>query len=1190
MPSKPLIPYLPKLKGGTAEAVALPHELRKWDGSQGAIRLRHLADAIDVPPGADSVHSIPDPWARVILFWRALYDPDHSQHQRVLGEWRGLLAVMALKEVRRLTELSVFGMELTPGEGDRESFGYAVARVLPGNEDAIVPSASWKKFDLLRWIGERTEGKKRAFGMTSPWTLVATGSDYSDVISKNEVPWFTGEVLEDPYEYLSQHERTLLAEWIWHVRYGLPTERGAKTTDIVASLEAFAKKLIPTSKLSLPENRVFSERTLELTGGDLYTKINQPIKPTAEVISDCAIYTNRPGAPRYVLIDPAVAFKLSRNERDVVIYEMVNMATAQRHIPELGRAKSGLLPAEQGKPPVRWCTADYFFEKDLIFEQTRPVSGEEDVDAFPGCRSLHPEGRAQGRHCALPIRQEVLSLFTPDRLFESLSLEWTDKGEAKFRLRLTLERLVSATDPKAPPVPDGTMFDVVLERTYGPDEASGMVRVHKLPAVCLWPNFRFEDDHQVEGNGGPQIQGKPTGKDTHTPHNPWALYYLFESWRGLGEKTDQFAVTPLGGKPVDKARPMSSYDDSGHKQGEEYFRVTMLTQFPEALICTMPFNQHRPRTPGDTAPTGLLLLDVPAPVNPLHGHSAALGVDFGTTGTSIYRSFGQADVEENEPAYIERLSFQNRLVQITTSDSGEFQRLTRELFLPNTEPANGRILSIFQDFGAKGTRMTVRDGHVLFLESSGSRIFAPGDPQSILTNLKWSEERGVNAATQDFLVQLGLQSLAELIFDGATSVDLRYSYPTAFSDDDLENFKGLWNTVIAQLKRATSVPIKFHPRIEDNCEAIAATRFFSHSDNAKRMNVARGAITLDIGGGTTDIAVWNRHPETGRPSLLGHMSVKFAGQDIFLIPLRQKPDLLAMIDDGGTISEAISTLKERFRKGSHAYDAELDAIISTHGDELLEKLPGCAQTKGIKDLLQILELGLCGTAFYTGLLVGHLVKNKVYDAMQARIPVFVGGNGSRLFNWCALGEPDRDSKIVKRFALNLLAGANFASDNQLKGNQVLVSLSSKPKEEVAFGLVMRPERLERNDAYVNPIAGENYLVGKTGEREMRDWSTAPDVKTLGTLPVIVDPQLKVFKTFLDTMGLSLTEDEMNDVASAVDTGILNMAHVAEEALENRGDNDARKDPVRKQPLFILALKYVIADRIRKLISLKLVES
>lgn len=1170
MATKPLIPYLPKLKGGNEESVSLPNVLREWDEKQGKIRLHHLAEAIDVPKGAESVYSIPNPWARTILFRRALFDKDHALHLPILEEWRGLIALLALKDVRRLTELSARGMQLSAENVDSDSFRYAVARVLPGNEDAIAQSASWASFHLLCWTGERTEGKARAFAMTSPWTLVATGADYSDLLSEKEVRWFNPRegLLKDPSEFLSLRERSLLAEWLCHVQNGLPAEKGAKTEEIGKVLKQFAKELDSAANGSLPPGELFSDSSLGLKDVSLYAKIDRPIRPTAPVLSECVIETDRPGAPLFVLIDPAIPDALGLPARDIAVHKTVTLESVRRAIPELDRSRSGLFPRASGEPPLHWCTGKHFFESSLIYEQTRSIGGNEDVEAFPGCRAVQTAdgSRSQGRHIALPIRQEVLDLFTPGYFDKNLTVEWLPSGDARFRLKLALRTLApGASSPAA-------ANTLVLERTYAQNE---MTRVAKLPLVCLWPNFRFNDDQKaVEGD--------------KKPSNRWARYYLFESWYGMGDKKDQFLVTPAIRQQIVRQRmvTMPDFGANGQKEGEEFFQVTTMTRFPEALVCTMPHNDQQPLLRGEGAPSGLLLLKDPETVNVFQGQDAILGVDFGTTGTSLYCALGQTQDADGK---IERLAFHNRLVQITTSDSSEFQRITRNQFLPNSEPANGKILSIFQDFGANGTRSAVGDGHVLFLENSSLRDFVHGDPQSILTNLKWSEDRAVNAATQDFLVQLCMQSLAELISAGARGVELRYSYPTAFSDPDLNNFKGLWNNVRRRLEQMTSIPIDFHTKVEDNCESIAATRFFSHSDNARTLNVARGAISLDIGGGTTDIAVWNRDANTGKPSLLAHTSVKFAGQDIFLAPLRKRPELLSVIDDGGAVSKSVARLNSHLKQGTGAYFAEVDAIISRHGDELLSKLPACAQSRGVKDLLQVIDLGMRGIAFYTGLLVGRLVKDGAYDATLPRISVFIGGNGSRLFNWCALGEADSSSMIVRNFAQNLLAGANFACGNQLQDKKVMVELSRRPKEEVAFGLVMRPLALMRSDDYVNPMAGENYLVGLSGNRQLQAWNTAPDLQTLGTLPVCVDPELKVFREFLRGAGIGMENDALIDVANSVDQEIRNMADKAELALNNRGEDGKVLDPVRKQPLFILALKHVVADKIRSLVSMSLVD-
>lgn len=1197
--SEELIPYLPKLKDGSQVSVSFPKKLSEWDDQQGQIRLRHLADGIDVPPDADSVHSIPDPWARAILFRRALFDVNHTLHSRIAGEWRGLLALIALKRIRRFSELSVRGISLNPDKTDLGSFRYSLGRVLPSTNNSIVPTASWASFHLLSWHGLRTEGKSRAFAMTSPWTLVATGADYARILSSEEVPWLGPGVLEDPCAHLSEYERRMLADWVLKVHDGLPA---GKITEIGTALTEFAKALDKSADGKMKPEDVLSDDRLGFRNIALYEKIDRPIKPAAEVISDCAIKTTRPGAPVHILIDSAVASSLNRAERDITVRGTVNMATVPREIPELGHVTSGSFSRAEGQPQMFWCAKDFFFEPTLIYEQTRSIGGGGEVGAFPGARNVRVvEGsRSEGRHVVLPINHKVLELMTPEDLEKSLTLEWLNNGDAHFRLSLRIETLAAGSGPGAAPVIRNGPFTVILEKTYTQNE---MIRVAKLPAVCIWPDFCFED----EKIGDSPERTKTGGKNGGAPTNRWSLYYLFESWREVGKDTDQFLVNAVGATAGSQRMvTMPIQDEDGRPSDEELFQVTTLSRYPEALICSMPSNEQRPIRRGEGAPSGILLLRPPKSINVHHGKNAVLGVDFGTTGTAIYRALGQTGEKHGE---IRRLVFENRLVQITNTDSGEYQRLTRDLFLPNGELADGRILSIFQDFGARGDRQPVRDGHVLFLENSATREFVHGDPRLILTDLKWSAVPSVNKATQDFLLQLCQQASAELVVEGAQKIELRYSYPTAFSDGDLNNFNGMWAYVLKQLRQVTSIEYLPYQEVKNNCESIAAARYFSHSENLRKMIADQGAISLDIGGGTTDIAVWNVAPSKpalkqddqesseeeddqwieGEASLLAHMSVKFAGQDIFLTPLRKKPELLGIIDDGGSVSDAVDWLNKRLEKESSAYCAEVDAIISGHGNDLLEKLPAFAQASGVKELLQVIELGLRGIAFYTGLLLGRLVKDGVYDAAQQRIGVFVGGNGSRLFDWCALGKAQSDSVIVQRFGQSLLAGANYACGNLLRGKKVLVSLSERPKEEVAFGLVMRPEKRNRVDDYVNPIAGENYLVGGSQNRETREWNTAPDLVTLGTLPVRVNPDVPVIREFLKSIGISATEEQLADLVSDVDAGIQDMKQKAKHALAEGASPDKANDPVRKQPLFILGLSHLVTDRVRKLAAMRLMD-
>src|SRR5258708_14894823 len=95
---------LPRLKPD--HTVQTINEVGTW-----AVRTRQLLDKLSKGLKVDKVeteiNSIPDMWARPMLFEMALFDREHVLHERILGEWRGLLAMVALKEVAKLNRLTV---------------------------------------------------------------------------------------------------------------------------------------------------------------------------------------------------------------------------------------------------------------------------------------------------------------------------------------------------------------------------------------------------------------------------------------------------------------------------------------------------------------------------------------------------------------------------------------------------------------------------------------------------------------------------------------------------------------------------------------------------------------------------------------------------------------------------------------------------------------------------------------------------------------------------------------------------------------------------------------------------------------------------------------------------------------------------------------------------------------------------
>ena len=1179
--------YLPSLLEGNDNQLAKPAQAGVWNDDQGTRRLKQLADAIKVPPGTTRIHSIPDPWARAILFDRALFDPKHTLHREIMGEWRGLLAIFGLRERRRFNGLRVVPVELNAAEFKRGLFSSVIARIVPSDDDLIAKDTSWAKFHILRWQKQNSPNAQ-AFAFTSPTTLVATGVYYQGMLGQDEVPWFDGRLLVDPVGHISMLERTALAEWILWLRSKLSAgdvTDSVRREKLLPYLLRYAQDLDPNAT-ERGDEAVLGETELNLHGG-IFALLNKAHKPEEQVITDVEIVTSLPaGGTRYVLIDASLGNQLKRPEREILVHPSETLSTALLRV--AGQRKSSEAYARAGKAgEITWCTPAFFFQGDLIYERNEMAEGSKDAEAFPGCRDIKVFGNADHRRILLPLTEAAARLFTPDYLERNFSIEWLSREEARCRLRLQVRSVANQkqfraggdTNAEAPSeAQGGAIHEITIERTYFKENKSakpgeelrephGMIRIQNLPALCIWPDFAFAD--QVK-------ESKRTDSKQPEFDNRWKKYFLFEAWRSA-EMAKEFIVRPLGASEAD-GRQIT--------QGSSVFQIYSMTRFPSMLVCQMPFVEGRPRHSDQSPPKGLLLLREPEKPSFTRGRAAALGVDFGTTGTSIYRAF---DINNNrgEREDIAQMSFEDRLVRVTGYDRNALEHLTRDLFIPGREWSAGKILSVFQDFGRpanrngqqeRGARMPLRDGHVLFSNESRPADFITGDPGSIRSDLKWGDERQSDAA-RGFLAQLCMQSVAELVHDGAESIDVRYSYPTAFSDYDLENWKAIWARVIEDdVRAATSVKIEATGAEQDqvdNREAVAATRFFSHEKNLQRLNITRGALTLDIGGGTTDLAVWNRDPDTHEPTLMAHLSVLFAGRDIFLAPILRRPKILTEIHD----EIALQTLSD---KSGDAHKAQLDAIISAYGEAMLAQLPFKSHNDTVVEFLSILELGLCGIAFYSGLLVGRLVQTGAYQP-GTRIPVFVGGNGSKLLQWCALGRFSNQAQIHKKFALCLTEGAKIAAPS-LAGMPVQIVLSDFPKEEVAFGLVARATRLSVSDDYTNPLAGESFHVihkGQKGADEIKEWNESPDPESLRADIVKVNRQMPIFTTFLKTMNPRMTseaiEEEVDDISGFVDSTFIEMAHALAQD-QGRNGHGGGPDPMRREPIFIMALKRLLEKK------------
>ena len=184
-----LYPLLPKLKQDSA---VTPSKVSSWT-SETQDFLDQLIKSLAVPDAVkefESIDSIPDVWARPLLFEMALFDKQNEAEQqfdsnlfaRVQGEWRCLLAMLALNEVKKLNLRAEQVILREDATGSIERILYKLS---PGKKGLITQDTDWNNIYILFY-------QDIPIAITSPSTLVASAADYMNEFDGNlPSPWST---------------------------------------------------------------------------------------------------------------------------------------------------------------------------------------------------------------------------------------------------------------------------------------------------------------------------------------------------------------------------------------------------------------------------------------------------------------------------------------------------------------------------------------------------------------------------------------------------------------------------------------------------------------------------------------------------------------------------------------------------------------------------------------------------------------------------------------------------------------------------------------------------------------------------------------------------------------------------------------------------------------------------------------
>jgi len=1052
-------PILPKLKD--SHNVDFFEKYGEWD-VRPQDSLKKLSSGLKVDKVETEINSIPDMWARPMLFEMALLNPDHVLHKRILGEWRGMLAMLGLKEILGLNELTAAPVTLPQlarsKNGDEPSpvaehrnFLLTLTKLLP--KASLAADTSWRYLYVFLY-GENP------FGMTSPTTLVSTAADCLNRISTQDVRWFDGTHLMDPVEILPPRQKQILSGWLSNLITSINRHTGVyedRWNLILGLLRAFR------NELGAGES-VLGQSSLGIQGQEagIFRYLDKAAEDNRPAPSHVTLLTSEGRSPSRPLLvfDRTIADQWNMSAQNVTVDGAQTLATAH---PVARNAEL-------------WRREDFFNKKLFVIFQE---------NAFPGTlgggnQSLTLPGANSNVTPILPLNSKLMQYLTAEDLAQRVKWERTPEG-------LVLRLFLQLSGPRGDGGKEGR---IELTKVYKREDIQTLDNV---PILEIWPNF------------------KAAG---------WQAYYTCYS---TDDVTGTFTATPFF-----TTTPIKSEVPLGGRRQRLYWQSTT---YPEAIICSARVADEK-SSQREVSDAGLLLLAAPQDER-RQGKTYKVGIDFGAASTTICASS------------IGPVKFKNRKTSITASGDNAQAQLF-DFFVPRSE-SEMPVLSFFQDFnndiGNAGLRPFL-DGHAYLLETAES--FNP-KTTGLAFDLKWSRDNNDRKRVTAFLTQLCLQTAAELVVQGGSSATWSFSYPTAFSEDQIQGFPSIWTQVTTECARLSGLRQERENKRRSESEA-AAIYFVTH----RKAATALGTVFIDIGGSTSDISVW----QDNRP--VWQTSVLLAGRSIFSNYLWHRPEFLEAF--GIDISRLVELKNAQSER--KVFHASTDVLLRYNSDKIFQNLPLHAGTEAVTHLRQHLALGVCGLFYYVGGVLRYLINEGRY---RPELPnVFLAGNGSRMFRWLDI---DKEGQINSLYKAMFSAGAHWP-DQAFK-----VTVSDEPKLEAAYGLVSdweppgNKEPTSDEQEKKGVLAGESFILEPEGAlgwntiltKEMLTKDLRPP-KKLDRMLEFID----TFNQFARTRGL-VPPTDLND-------GELEEARrrLGQNLARYRGSDDTSSIVV--EPIFIVAMR------------------
>jgi len=608
----------------------------------------------------------------------------------------------------------------------------------------------------------------------------------------------------------------------------------------------------------------------------------------------------------------------------------------------------------------------------------------------------------------------------------------------------------------------------------------------------------------------------------------WKEYYAFYYDGEYGEETFQVSWPEAKEPHI-------------FQEGRGSYQITRLEEFPSFINC-----QDRARNT-----IGLILLKTPDEIKLTT--SWIVGVDFGTYFTNIYVN----RKEIVEPLPLENLHLKVAEVGNDTRIPVLFKCFIPEHFIPTEKPLP--LLNVLTTRGKRNTKAgeerPIYDGRIYVPD--WFRLKLEEDWIARETKFKLLLHKiNFYRFGQLFIKHLALHITALAAKNGVKQIQWSLSYPSALSKANRTRYALTWQTLTKELEEKTGI-IHISPQLDDldyfRTESLAIAQYFADYEDHNLVN----ATCIDIGGTTSDISIWKNNQQVHQ------CSIQLSGTELLSQFLELKPEFLEHLWQVTDLE--LKGLKEGY------FRVKLAHLLRLEADNWLKKQRAFVEDDPeFQGLLRLMAIGFSGLYYYVGTILGVLHDEGKYNGREIT-PVYIGGNGSRLLNWLAIGgQFDRHSEINYLLSRMLSGGSGFDDTGEI------TRLSQRPKDEVCYGLVLSSTKLQGLTRKTKDplIAGEDYEVNGN----QISWRDRLELE--GNIEQFQISEFEQLSKFLDEFNLALQELEIEGLKpmKGFKAGVGLEADYSERLwretkreLTIRGESDN----ISIEPPFILGLKALL---------------